>query len=62
LANDHPLIERRRILVAAIEEITATAADEQKHHRNPEPYLIEATRLVLRLRALQEEIEKHDLD
>lgn len=62
MPSEHPLIHKRRVLIAAIDELTDTARDEQLRNRDPEPYLFEATRLVLRLRALQEEIEKHDID
>ena len=62
LLNEHPLIHKRQVLIAAIDELTSTAREETDKGRDPEPYLFEATRLVLRLRALQEEIESHDLD
>lgn len=62
MASEHPLIGRRQILISAIEDLTATAVDQQKRRLDPEPWLTEATRLVFRLQRLQEEIEKHDLD
>lgn len=62
MANEHPLVERRRILISAIEDLTGLAVEQQKRRLDPEPWLVEASRLVLRLQLLQEEIEKHDLD
>ena len=59
---DHELIARRKVLVAAIDDLTAMARFEDSKGRPPEPYLLEATRLVLRLKQLQQEIEAHDID
>lgn len=58
----HPLQHNREILLAAMRELLGLADDPQYELPKREAWAYEATRLGLRLLALQKRIEELDLD
>lgn len=58
----HPLQHTRLVLLAAIRELLGLAEEHKHDAARHEGFVLEATRLTLRLRKVQTEIEDHDLD
>jgi hypothetical protein len=58
----HPLQRERSILVEAVSQQSQLARFHRETFLDPTPFLLEGERLGKRLLAVQEEIEKHDID
>lgn len=58
----HPLQHTRNVLLAAIRELLGLAEEHKADAARHEGFVLEATRLTLRLVKVQNQIEEHDLD